>query len=75
MKDIQPLGKVKSKTSSRGSDQTARMRRLVLDFAGRTCHVVGNLKNERYTTAGNSTSIKKTPSIDSDQTARMRRLV
>ena len=29
--------------TSKGSDQTARMRRLVLAFAGRTYHIVGNL--------------------------------
>ena len=29
--------------TSKGSDQTARMRRLVWAFAGRTYHIVGNL--------------------------------
>ena len=29
--------------TSKGSDQTARMRRLVLAFAGRIYHIVGNL--------------------------------
>ena len=29
--------------TSKGSDQTARMRRLVLAFVGRTYHIVGNL--------------------------------
>ena len=29
--------------TSNGSDQTARMRRLVWAFAGRTYHIVGNL--------------------------------
>ena len=28
---------------SKGSDQTARMRRLIWDFAGRTDHIVQNL--------------------------------
>ena len=30
--------------TSKGSDLTARMRRLVLAFAGRTYHIVGNLR-------------------------------
>ena len=29
--------------TSKGSDQTARMRRLICSFAGRTYHIVGNL--------------------------------
>ena len=29
--------------TSEGSDQTARMRRLIWGFAGRTYHIVGNL--------------------------------
>ena len=29
--------------TSKGSDQTARMRRLILGFVGRTYHIVGNL--------------------------------
>ena len=31
------------KATSKGSDQTVRMRRLVRGFAGRTYHIVGNL--------------------------------
>ena len=30
-------------TAIKGSDQTAGMRRLILGFAGRTYHIVGNL--------------------------------
>ena len=30
-------------TTRKGSDQTAHMRRLIWDFAGRTYHIVGNL--------------------------------
>ena len=29
--------------TSKGSDQTAHMRRLISGFAGRTYHIVGNL--------------------------------
>ena len=29
--------------TSKGSDQTARMRRLICGFSGRTYHIVGNL--------------------------------
>ena len=32
-----------SQTTSKGSDQTARMRRLIWAFTGRTYHIVGNL--------------------------------
>ena len=41
---VQPPFKLRnSKWQSKGSDQTARMRRLVRAFAGRTYHIVGNL--------------------------------
>ena len=34
--------------TSKDSDQTARMYRLVLAFAGRTYHIVGNLMSRLY---------------------------
>ena len=34
---------LKAQVTSKGSDQTARMRRLVWAFTGRTYHIVGNL--------------------------------
>ena len=33
-------------TTSKGSDQTARMRRLICGFAGLTYHIVGNLMSQ-----------------------------
>ena len=37
------LQSLNSPVTSKGSDQTARMRRLIRGFAGRTYHFVGNL--------------------------------
>ena len=34
--------------TNKGSDQTARMCRLVLGFAGRIYHIVGNLTSRLY---------------------------
>ena len=34
---------IEIQATSKGSDQTARMRRLLWGFAGRTYHIVGNL--------------------------------
>ena len=42
---VQPLAEhsLNIQATCTGSDQTARMRRLILGFAGRTNHIVGNL--------------------------------
>ena len=37
------FGQYNIQAASKDSDQTAHMRRLILGFAGRTYHVVGNL--------------------------------
>ena len=40
---LQFLLSLETQATSKGSDQTVRMRRLVWGFAGRTYHIVGNL--------------------------------
>ena len=40
---VSSLTIIESQATSKGSDQTARMRRLICGFAGRTYHIVGNL--------------------------------
>ena len=41
--------------TSKGSDQTARMRRQIWGFAGRTYHIVGNLMSRlNYFASGGS---------------------
>ena len=40
---VSSLTIIEYSATSKGSDQTARMRRLIWGFAGRTYHIVGNL--------------------------------
>ena len=40
---VSSLTVIEYQATSKGSDQTARMHRLIGDFTGRTYHIVGNL--------------------------------
>ena len=57
--------------TSKGSDQTARMHKLILGFAGRTYHIVGNLMS-RLNYIENTLRqdiIKEANTMDQDQIA------
>ena len=62
---------------SKGSDQTARMSRLIWGFVGRTYHIVGNTMSRLYFVCRmfRYYSFQIEDNKGADQTVQMRRLV